>query len=84
MGAPVGAVDNHNAAVARDMDNLGLTADPMYEYGTLLPIKQDITTGENSLAVPDILRDVVGGLLSLGNTPKTGVYDPNALLDVVL
>lgn len=84
MGAPVGAVDNHNAAVAQDMDNLGLTADPMYEYGTLLPYKQDITTGENSLAVPEIVRSVMGGLLSLGNTPKTGVYDPNALLDVVL
>lgn len=77
-------VDEHNAAVARDLDNLGLTADPMYDYGTLLPIKQDITTGETSLAAPDILRTVVGGLLSLGNTPKTGVYDPNALLDVAL
>ena len=82
MGAPVTEVNRHNAAVAKDMENLGLLADPMYEYGTILPYKKNIVTGENSWATPDIVRNVVGGLLSLGNTPKTGVYDPNALLDV--
>ena len=84
MGAPVTEVNRHNAAVAKDMENLGLLADPMYEYGTILPYKKNIVTGENSWAAPDIVRNVVGSLLSLGNTPKTGVYDPNALLDVML
>ena len=43
-------MNRHNAAVAKDMENLGLLADPMYEYGTILPYKKNIVTGENSWA----------------------------------
>ena len=77
-------MDGHNAAVHHDMSNLGLLADAMYEYGTILPFKSNIVTGEKSLAAPEMVRSVMEGLLSLGNSPKTGVYDPNSLLDVML
>ena len=75
---------NRDQKIAEHMDNLGLTKDPMYEYGSLLPVKSNIVTGERSLAAPDMLRDVMRGLLGLGMTPETGVYDPQNLLDTVL
>jgi hypothetical protein len=75
---------NRDQKIAEHMDNLGLTKDSMYDYGSLLPIKSNIVTGERSLAAPDILRDVMRGLLGLGMTPETGVYDPRDLLDVAI
>jgi hypothetical protein len=75
---------NREQKLNEHMDNLGLTKDPMYEYGSLLPIKQNIVTGESSLAAPEVLRDVMRGILGLGMTPETGIYDPQNLLDTVL
>ena len=91
LGAPTMGQDhleatmhNRDQKIAEHMDNLGLTKDSMYEYGSLLPIKSNIVTGERSLAAPDIARDVMRGLLGLGMTPETGVFDPNDLLNTVL
>jgi hypothetical protein len=76
---------NHEAAVDQNMRDLGVSAkDPMYEYGSLLPIRSNIVTGDREMAMPDFGRDILRGLLSLGNAPKTGVYDPQSILDVVL
>ena len=78
------AEDAHNIEVQNQMKALGLDRDPRYEYGNILPIKQDIVTGESSLAYPEIVRGLLGALIDLGNTPKTGVYNPNAILDIAL
>ena len=75
---------NREQKLNEHMDNLGLAKDSMYDYGSLLPVKQNIVTGESSLAAPDMLRDVMRGILGLGMTPETGVYDPQNLLDTVL
>ena len=75
---------NREQKLNEHMDNLGLLKDPMYEYGSLLPVKKNIVTGKSSLGAPDMLRDVMKGLLGLGMAPETGVYDPQSLLDVVL
>lgn len=78
------AEDAHNIEVQNQMKALGLERDPRYEYGNILPIKQDIVTGESSLAYPEIVRGLLGALIDLGSTPKTGVYNPNAILDIAL
>lgn len=78
------AVNEHQRAVDEQMMQMGLLSDPMYEYGTLLPKKTNIVTGESSLAYPEVVRDVVRGLLDIGTTRRTGVYNPNAFVDVML
>jgi hypothetical protein len=75
---------NRDQKINEHMDNLGLTKDSMYDYGSLLPVKTNVVTGERSMAAPDMVRDVVKGLLGLGMTAKTGIYDPQNLMDTVL
>ena len=76
---------NHEAAVDQNMRDIGVSAkDPMYEYGGLLPIRSNIVTGEREMAMPDFGRDILRGLFSLGNSTKTGVYNPQSILDVAL
>lgn len=77
-------IATHQSDVNKQMAQLGLLADPMYEYGSILPAKTNIVTGESSLAFPDIVRDIVGGLLDLANTRRSGVYNPSSLMDVAL
>ena len=91
VGAPAMGQDhllatmhNRDQKLNEHMDNLGLTKDSMYEYGSLLPIKTNVVTGRRSLAAPDMVRDVVKGLLGLGMTAETGIYDPDDLLNTVL
>jgi hypothetical protein len=78
------AEDAHNIEVENRMRDLGLERDSRYDYGTLLPVKTDIVTGERSLAYPEVVRGLLGALIDLGSTPKTGVYNPNAILDIAL
>jgi len=78
------AEDAHNIELDNMMRSIGMESDPMYEYGTFRPQKQNIVTGEVSFAVPEFIRDTVRGLLDIGLTPRTGVYNPNALLDMAL
>ena len=78
------AEDAHNIEVENRMRDGGLERDSRYDYGTLLPIKTDIVTGESSLAYPEVVRGLLGALIDLGSTPKTGVYNPNAILDIAL
>lgn len=78
------AVQAHNEKVAAQKRELGVDYDPRYDYGMILPYKKDIVSGETSLAFPGIARDILGALIDLGNTPRTGVYNPNAILDAAL
>jgi len=77
-------IATHNMDVNKQMAKLGLLADPMYEYGNIIPAKTNIVTGETSLAFPAIARDIIGGLLDLANTRRSRVYNPAALMDVAL
>jgi len=77
-------IATHNMDVNKQMAKLGLLADPMYEYGNIIPAKANIVTGETSLAFPAIARDIIGGLLDLANTRRSRVYNPAALMDVAL
>lgn len=76
--------DNYETGKQGKMQELGLLADPMYEYGNLLPMKQNIVTGENSLAVPNIVRDMLGGIFGIGEGLKQGMVNPNDVTDVFL
>jgi len=78
------AEDAHNMQVDEGLRSIGLNKDPMYDYGTLLPVKKNIVTGESSLAFPEFARDIVRGLIDIGTTRKSGVYNPTALLDIAL
>lgn len=84
QGLMQAAVQAHNEKVAAQKRELGVDYDPRYDYGMILPYKKDIVSGETSLAFPQIARGILGALIDLGNTPRTGVYNPNAILDVAL
>jgi hypothetical protein len=58
--------------------------EPGYEYGNILPYRRDIETGERELAAPSFIRDAVRGLLDLSSTPKTKVYNPQSIFDVMM
>ena len=77
-------IQQHQRDINKQMAQIGLLADPMYEYGNIIPAKTNIVTGETSLAFPAIARDIIGGLLDLANTRRSGVYNPAALMDVAL
>jgi len=77
-------IQQHQRDINKQMAQIGLLADPMYEYGNIIPAKTNIVTGETSLAFPSIARDIIGGLLDLANTRRSGVYNPAALMDVAL
>lgn len=78
------AEDAHNVKLENMMRSIGFDRDPMYEYKDFLPRKQNIVTGETSFAIPEAARSFVRGLLDIGLTPQTGIYNPTALLDVAL
>lgn len=77
-------VANRENMIADGRAQLGIERDPMYDYGSLLPVKTNIVTGERSAAVPDAAAGVLEGLLGLAAAFKTGVYDPTDILDVAL
>jgi peptidoglycan hydrolase-like protein with peptidoglycan-binding domain len=77
-------IQQHQRDINKQMAQIGLLADPMYEYGNIIPAKTNIVTGETSLAFPGIARDIIGGLLDLANTRRSGVYNPAAFMDVAL
>ena len=76
--------DNYETGKQAQMDQAGLTKDPMYEYGTLLPWKENIVTGEGSPAVPDFLRTMLGGIFGVKSGLQQGIVNPNDLGDIFL
>lgn len=83
MGAPAGLLADHERFVA---DRVGTFKDPNYEYSNILPYKKNLQTGENELDIPfgEPIRGLLETLVRIGATPQTGVYEPTALLDLVL
>jgi hypothetical protein len=73
----------HRRLVNERMSALGLLQDPMYEYGTILPQKTNIATGETSLAFPEFVQGIARGLVDIGSTRDTKRYNPAALLDLL-
>ena len=80
------AIARHNAVVNQKMQTLGIDPQPQqgYEYGDLLPYRRNIETGERELAMPSFARDAIRGLLDLSSTPKTKVYNPQSIFDVMM
>jgi hypothetical protein len=78
-------LNNHDEGVDQHMINLGMDPreDPMYDYGTLLPVRENIVTGESEMAMPTILRDMVRGLLDVAESRKSNVFRPDGLLEVL-
>jgi hypothetical protein len=76
---------NHEEGVAENMQNLGIDyqEDPMYDYGTFLPFRQNIVTGKNEMAMPSALRSVIRGLFDVAEAPESGVYRPDGLFEVL-
>ena len=76
----------HNQEVDARMRAIGMDPRPEagYEYGDILPFRRDIETGERELAAPSFIRDAVRGLLDLSSTPKTKVYNPQSIFDVMM
>lgn len=80
------AAARHNQEVDARMRAIGMDPrpEPGYEYGDILPFRRDIETGERELAAPSFIRDAVRGLLDLSSTPKTKVYNPQSIFDVMM
>jgi len=80
------AINAHSQEVEDRMRAIGMDPrpEPGYEYGDILPFRRNIETGDTELAAPSFIRDLVRGLIDLSQTPKTGVYNPQSLLDVML
>ena len=80
------AIARHNAVVNQKMQTLGMDPQPQqgYEYGDLLPYRRNIETGEREMAMPSFARDAIRGLLDLSSTPKTKVYNPQSIFDVMM
>ena len=76
-------IANHQREVNKRMAELGLLDDPMYEYKSFIPRKTNIASGETSWAVPASVRGMLRSLLDIGTTPRTGVYNPEAALDLL-
>jgi hypothetical protein len=82
-------VDEHRRRLGVLMEPL--EEDPGYNYGYLLPIKrsQDPNVRENDTfggfrpAVPGLARDAIRALADLGLSAETGVYNPQAALDIL-
>ena len=76
---------NHDTAVNEHMQNLGIDPqeDPMYDYGTFLPVRENIVTGESEMAMPSVLRDMVRGLFDIAESRKSGVFRPDGLFEVI-
>lgn len=77
-------IADHQRSVNEALSSLGLLADPLYEYGSILPYKQNVVTGDNSLAIPEVLRDMARGAIDLATTRRSGVYNPQSLFDLAL
>jgi hypothetical protein len=80
------AAARHNQEVDARMRAIGMDPQPQqgYEYGDLLPYRRNIETGEREMAMPSFARDAIRGLLDLSSTPKTKVYNPQSIFDVMM
>lgn len=80
------ATEAHALEVDRQLAAAGIDPyeDPAYDYGMILPYRKHKSTGEREFAVPGIARDLLRGITDIGTSRKTGVINPNAMLDTLL
>jgi len=76
-------IANHRREVNERMHELGLLEDPLYKYRDIAPFKENIVTGERSPALPSSVRGMIRAILDLGSSPRTGVYNPEAAIDII-
>ena len=76
---------NHDTAVDEHMQTLGIDPreDPMYDYGTFLPVRENIVTGKSEMAMPSFARDMIRGLFDIAESRKSGVFRPDGLFEVL-
>lgn len=74
-------IANHQREVNKRMAELGMLEDPMYEYSDF--VKTNIASGETSFTTPSFIRGMLRSLLDIGTTPRTGVYNPAAAIDLL-
>ena len=55
----------------------------MYDYGTFLPVRQNIVTGKSEMAMPSFLRDTIRGLLDVAESQNSGVFRPDGLFEML-
>ena len=53
----------------------------MYDYGTLLPVRENIVTGKSEMAMPSIARDMIRGMFDIAESRNSGVYRPDGLVE---
>ena len=76
---------NHDEGVDQHMRNLNIDPreDPMYDYGSILPVRENIVTGKSEMAMPSFARDMIRGLFDVAESRKSGVFRPDGLLEVL-
>lgn len=76
-------LNNHDEAVDQHMMNIGVDPreDPMYDYGSLLPIRENIVTGESEMAMPSFARDMIRSLFDIAESRESNVYKGDAMVD---
>ncbi len=76
---------NHEEGVDQHMRNLNIDPreDPMYDYGSILPVRENIVTGESEMAMPSVARDMIRGLFDIAESRKSGVFRPDGLLEMI-
>jgi hypothetical protein len=55
----------------------------MYDYGTFLPVRENIVTGKSEMAMPSFARDMIRGLFDIAESRKSGVFRPDGLFEVL-
>ncbi len=60
-----------------------LAPDPNANYGTLLPVARDKTTGERRFAMPEMVRSGAKGMLDLMAGTETGNVTPEAVQSLI-
>jgi hypothetical protein len=78
-------LNNHDQSVDQHMLNLGIDPreNPMYDYGTFLPVRQNIVTGKSEMAMPSFLRDTIRGLIDVAESRNSGVFRPDGLFEMI-
>lgn len=76
----------HNQMVDERMRAMGVDPreQPGYEYGSILPMRRSTITGEREMAIPSMVRPMIRGVMDMSTAPRSGVFNPQGLFDVML
>jgi len=65
-------------------ETLGTKDNEKFKYGNLLPMKIDRESGDYSLAMTGLLRDIIEAGYDVGQSRKTGIQNPQSIWDIIL